>query len=289
MVFQNYAVFPHMTVADNIAFGLKMQKVAPGDIARKVKRAADLMQIGQPARTLLRAIVRRPAPARRRRPRARRRAEACCFMDEPLSNLDALLRLEMRAELKGVLAESKTTTIYVTHDQVEAMSLADRIAVMHGGHIVQAASAMDVYARPATRFVGGFIGNPPMNFLAARAARATRGGRRRSAPSRRRQATGRSSSASGRRMSIPATTAVMTASPPSSASIEPLGPHQLVSLDVGGENFRAVLDNRHARDGQGADAPPSKPQAEQDPLVRRRNRRRHRLNFPRLPEGHRIP
>ncbi|MBP0649847.1 ABC transporter ATP-binding protein, partial [Mycobacterium tuberculosis] len=81
------------------------------------------------------------------------------LMDEPLSNLDALLRLEMRAELKGVLAESKTTTIYVTHDQVEAMSLADRIAVMHGGHIVQAASAMRVYADPATRFVGGFIGN----------------------------------------------------------------------------------------------------------------------------------
>ena len=86
-------------------------------------------------------------------------------MDEPLSNLDALLRLEMRAELKSLLQETQTTTIYVTHDQVEAMSLADRIAVMHGGEIVQYATPMEVYANPATTFVGGFIGNPPMNFL----------------------------------------------------------------------------------------------------------------------------
>ena len=89
------------------------------------------------------------------------------LMDEPLSNLDALLRLEMRAELKGVLAESKTTTIYVTHDQVEAMSLADRISVMHQGQIVQAAAPIEVYRNPAARFVASFIGNPPMNFLPA--------------------------------------------------------------------------------------------------------------------------
>ena len=90
------------------------------------------------------------------------------LMDEPLSNLDALLRMEMRAELKGVVQESRTTTIYVTHDQVEAMSLGDRIAVMHRGRIVQAAAPIDVYRHPADQFVGGFIGSPPMNFLAAR-------------------------------------------------------------------------------------------------------------------------
>ena len=89
------------------------------------------------------------------------------LMDEPLSNLDALLRLEMRAELKGVLAASKTTAIYVTHDQVEAMSLADRISVMNGGHIVQAAEPIEIYRNPANTFVAGFIGNPPMNFLRA--------------------------------------------------------------------------------------------------------------------------
>ena len=94
----------------------------------------------------------------------------CILMDEPLSNLDALLRLEMRAELKGVLAESRTTTIYVTHDQVEAMSLADRIAVMDQGRIVQADRPVEVYRNPAARFVGAFIGNPPMNFLAAERA-----------------------------------------------------------------------------------------------------------------------
>src|SRR5690606_21185785 len=92
------------------------------------------------------------------------------LMDEPLSNLDALLRLEMRAELKGVLADSRTTTIYVTHDQVEAMSLADRISVMDGGRIVQAASPVEVYRNPSARFVGSFIGNPPMNCIQAKKA-----------------------------------------------------------------------------------------------------------------------
>jgi len=89
-------------------------------------------------------------------------------MDEPLSNLDALLRMEMRAELKGILAESNTTTVYVTHDQVEAMSMADRIAIMQGGDIVQAATPVEVYRNPAAHFVGSFIGNPPMNFLLAK-------------------------------------------------------------------------------------------------------------------------
>jgi multiple sugar transport system ATP-binding protein len=167
------------------------------------------------------------------------------LMDEPLSNLDALLRLEMRAELKGVLAASRTTTIYVTHDQVEAMSLADRIAVMHQGRIVQAASPVEVYRNPAARFVGSFIGNPPMNFLPAKSlgdgswsvAGATLAGPR---------ATGgvefaiRPEDVEVGQDGIPATVRV----------VEPLGAHTLVTTDVDGHLFRAVLDsNTDAKPG----------------------------------------
>ena len=166
MVFQNYAVFPHLTVFENIAFGLRMKKMPQADVETKVKRAASLMHIEQ----LLTRYSGQLSGGQRQRvavARALAMEPGVLLMDEPLSNLDALLRLEMRAELKGVLQESRTTTIYVTHDQVEAMSLGDRIAVMHQGRIVQAASPMDVYRDPATHFVGGFIGSPPMNFLPA--------------------------------------------------------------------------------------------------------------------------
>ena len=164
MVFQNYAVFPHMTVFDNIAFGLRMKKVPEAQIKQKVERAATLMHIEQ---QLPKYSGQLSGGQRQRVAVARALAvePEVLLMDEPLSNLDALLRMEMRAELKGLLAESKTTTIYVTHDQVEAMSLADRIAVMHQGHIVQYDAPTKVYHEPATMFVGGFLGNPPMNFL----------------------------------------------------------------------------------------------------------------------------
>jgi multiple sugar transport system ATP-binding protein len=168
MVFQNYAVFPHMTVFENIAFGLRNQKAPEARVRDQVARAASLMHIEG-------LLDRHPAQLsggqRQRVACARALAvePAVLLMDEPLSNLDALLRLEMRAELKSVLQRSRTTTIYVTHDQTEAMSLADRIAVMHGGRIVQVDRPMTVYARPATTFVGGFIGSPPMNFLKLRA------------------------------------------------------------------------------------------------------------------------
>ena len=166
MVFQNYAVFPHMTVAENIGFGLAMQRKDRKTIEAEVRRAAELLHIeselekytgqlsgGQRQRVAVaRALAVRPQ---------------VLLMDEPLSNLDALLRLEMRAELKTLLKESRTTTIYVTHDQVEAMSLADRIAVMQAGQIVQYAPPVEVYKEPATVFCGGFIGSPPMNFLPA--------------------------------------------------------------------------------------------------------------------------
>jgi multiple sugar transport system ATP-binding protein len=164
MVFQNYAVFPHMTVYENVAFGLRMKGADDAEVKTQVERAAGLLHIepyldrypaklsgGQRQRVAVaRALAVRPA---------------VLLMDEPLSNLDALLRLEMRSELKAVLAASGTTTVYVTHDQTEAMGLADRIAVMNKGVIEQIDRPQALYERPATRFVGGFIGSPPMNFI----------------------------------------------------------------------------------------------------------------------------
>ncbi len=168
MVFQNYAVFPHMTVAENIGFGLRMAKADAARVKSQVDKAATLMHI---EKLLARYPAQLSGGQRQRVAVARALAvePAVMLMDEPLSNLDALLRMEMRAELKHVLQAAGTTTIYVTHDQTEAMGLADRIAVMHGGVIEQIAPPMEVYRRPATSFVGGFVGNPPMNFLPVRA------------------------------------------------------------------------------------------------------------------------
>ena len=164
MVFQNYAVFPHLRVRDNIAFGLKMTGAARDRIERQVARTAGLLQLGP---YLDRYPAQLSGGQRQRVAVARALAvePALLLMDEPLSNLDALLRLDMRAELKEVLREAGTTTIYVTHDQTEAMALADRIAVLHGGRIVQIGTPGEIYHTPATRFVGGFVGAPPMNFL----------------------------------------------------------------------------------------------------------------------------
>ncbi len=167
MVFQNYAVFPHLTVFENIAFGLRMAKLDQNTVDKRVKRTAELMHIDP----LLERYSGQLSGGQRQRvavARALAMEPEVLLMDEPLSNLDALLRMEMRAELKSVLAESKTTTIYVTHDQVEAMSMADRIAIMNKGEIVQASDAVDIYRNPSHRFVGSFIGNPPMNFLPAK-------------------------------------------------------------------------------------------------------------------------
>src|SRR5580700_10507738 len=169
MVFQNYAVFPHMTVRANVSFGLRMTGADAARIERQVARVAALLHI-EPY--LDRYPAQLSGGQRQRVAVARALAiePAVLLMDEPLSNLDALLRLEMRAELKGVLQQAGTTTLYVTHDQTEAMGLADRIAVMHGGRIVQCDTPSRVYSRPATAFVGGFVGSPPMNFLDADAA-----------------------------------------------------------------------------------------------------------------------
>src|SRR5580693_467303 len=164
MVFQNYAVFPHMTVRANVGFGLRMTGAEADRIKRQVDRAAALLHI-EPY--LDRYPAQLSGGQRQRVAVARALAvePAVLLMDEPLSNLDALLRLEMRAELKSVLHAAGTTTLYVTHDQTEAMGLADRIAVLYGGRIEQIDSPAEVYAYPATTFVGGFVGSPPMNFL----------------------------------------------------------------------------------------------------------------------------
>jgi len=236
MVFQNYAVFPHLTVFENIAFGLRMKKLPQAEVTRRVTRTAELMHIEQ----LLKRYSGQLSGGQRQRvavARALAMEPDVILMDEPLSNLDALLRLEMRAELKGVLAQSKTTTIYVTHDQVEAMSLADRISVMNGGRIVQAADPVQVYRNPAARFVGSFIGNPPMNFLPA-------------SP----DGSGRWQVA-GRAFDGPAAIAAEFAIRPEDVTpgdtglpaevrvVEPLGPHTLLTCVVAGQPFRAVVES----------------------------------------------
>jgi multiple sugar transport system ATP-binding protein len=237
MVFQNYAVFPHLTVFENIAFGLRMKKLPNAEVEDKVRRAATLMHIegllGRYSGQLSGGQRQRVAVAR-----ALATEPEVLLMDEPLSNLDALLRLEMRAELKGVLQESRTTTIYVTHDQVEAMSLADRIAVMHGGHIVQHATPLEVYRDPATRFVGGFIGNPPMNFLPARRSGAgwEVAGMSLPGPAVARE---RLDFAVRPEDLAPADTGLSGRV----KVVEPLGAHQLVTMEVAGALFRAVLES----------------------------------------------
>jgi multiple sugar transport system ATP-binding protein len=167
MVFQNYALYPHMSVYDNMAFGLKMRKFSRDEIARRVKDAAEILDIGpylnrkprqlsggQRQRVALgRAIVRHPQ---------------VFLFDEPLSNLDAKLRVQMRVELRKLHQRLGTTAIYVTHDQVEAMTLGDRVVVMKDGFVQQVGEPLELYNSPANRFVAGFIGSPAMNFATVR-------------------------------------------------------------------------------------------------------------------------
>jgi len=237
MVFQNYAIFPHMTVFDNIGFGLKMHRHAAGEIKRRVEKNAELMHIehllGRYSGELSGGQRQRVAVAR-----ALAMEPDVILMDEPLSNLDALLRLEMRAELKGVLAASKTTAIYVTHDQVEAMSLADRISVMNGGHIVQAAKPIEIYRNPANRFVAGFIGNPPMNFLKAEKKGA--GSWQVAGCSFKGPKTGQELLFAIRPEDLQPSDNGL---PAAVKIVEPLGAHLLVTCEIAGQSFRAVLDS----------------------------------------------
>ncbi|WP_374312188.1 ABC transporter ATP-binding protein [Dongia sp.] len=167
MVFQNYALYPHMTVADNMGFSLKLKKAPSADIAARVEQAANILGLapyldrfprqlsgGQRQRVAMgRAIVRDPQ---------------VFLFDEPLSNLDAKLRVAMRAEVKELHQRLKTTTVYVTHDQIEAMTMADKIVVMHDGKVEQIGQPLELYDRPQNQFVAGFIGSPAMNFIPGR-------------------------------------------------------------------------------------------------------------------------
>jgi len=169
MVFQNYALYPHMTVYENMAYGLKIAKVPKAEIDQRVRDAAKTLELGQ----LLERRPRQLSGGQRQRVamgRAIVRKPAVFLFDEPLSNLDAKLRVQMRLEIKRLQRELGVTSIYVTHDQVEAMTLADRLIVMNAGIADQIGTPMDVYDRPASVFVAGFIGSPAMNFLAGRVA-----------------------------------------------------------------------------------------------------------------------
>ncbi|MBE9477245.1 MAG: sn-glycerol-3-phosphate import ATP-binding protein UgpC, partial [Proteobacteria bacterium] len=166
MVFQNYALYPHMTVRENMAYGLKIRKIPKDEITRRVNEVADILEIreyldrrprqlsgGQRQRVAMgRAIVREPS---------------VFLFDEPLSNLDAKLRVQMRLEIRKLQKRLGVTSIYVTHDQVEAMTLGDRLMVLNGGYVEQFGTPLELYERPASLFVAGFIGSPSMNFIPA--------------------------------------------------------------------------------------------------------------------------
>ncbi|MBV9959680.1 MAG: ABC transporter ATP-binding protein, partial [Acidobacteria bacterium] len=167
MVFQSYALYPHMTVAENIAYPLRVRRMQRSEIARRVENVARMLEIGG-------LLTRRPrdlSGGERQRvalARAIVREPRVYLMDEPLSNLDARLRVQMRGELKRLQHELGTTTVYVTHDQAEAMTLAHRVAVMRAGRLQQFATPLDIYQRPANRFVAEFVGSPGMNFIEGR-------------------------------------------------------------------------------------------------------------------------
>ncbi len=170
MVFQNYALYPHLTVRRNLGFGLKMRKIPAAEINRRVEAAAQTLAIGH----LLDRRPRQLSGGQRQRValgRAIVREPQAFLMDEPLSNLDAKLRVRMRAEIIALHQRLGVTTIYVTHDQTEAMTMADRIVIMHDGEIQQIATPAEMFAHPANIFVAGFIGMPSMNFLQSRVTR----------------------------------------------------------------------------------------------------------------------
>ena len=164
MVFQNYALYPHMSVRENMAYGLKIRGFEKSDIESRVQRVAGILELG----ALLDRTPRQLSGGQRQRVamgRAIVREPAVFLFDEPLSNLDAKLRVQMRAELQALHKRLSTTSLYVTHDQVEAMTLANRMIVMNGGRAEQIGAPLEVYAKPASTFVASFIGSPPMNLI----------------------------------------------------------------------------------------------------------------------------
>ena len=252
MVFQDYALYPHMTVADNMAFSLTYRGFAKVEIARRIADAARILDIDQ----LLQRYPRQLSGGQRQRVamgRAIVRDPKLFLFDEPLSNLDAKLRVAMRTEIKRLRERVRTTTIYVTHDQVEAMTLADRIVVLNGGVIEQLGTPEDVYERPATTFVASFIGAPPMNLMPCQVV--GEGG-------------DRAVQVGPARFALPATTSANAAkaatvgirpehfewidagSPQVSATagvVELLGSDTLVAFSLAGQDVQARLPPRHVR------------------------------------------
>lgn len=170
MVFQNYALYPHMTVFENMAFGLRLKGVPRREIEERVREAADILGLEE----LMKRLPKQLSGGQRQRVavgRAIVRKPKVFLFDEPLSNLDAKMRVEMRSELSRLHRRLGATMVYVTHDQVEAMTMGDRIVVMNRGRIQQVAPPLEVYRKPANRFVAGFIGTPPMNFIEGRVVR----------------------------------------------------------------------------------------------------------------------
>ncbi len=248
MVFQSYALYPHMNVRENMAFPLKMMRLPAQEIASRVKTAAAMLGIdalldrkprelsgGQRQRVALgRAIVREPA---------------VFLMDEPLSNLDAKLRVQTRAEIKRLHLELKKTFIYVTHDQAEAMTMSDRIAVMDQGRLQQYGTAQDIYDRPRNQFVAGFMGSPPMNFLEGRLEPAGEsqifawpGGRVPIAPGRRVAGQAGQPAILGirpERVTVAPEGQGLAGIPATVYIEEPMGSDLFVTLEAGGTRFKA--------------------------------------------------
>lgn len=256
MVFQSYALYPHMTVYENIAFGMQVRRVPRQIIRQRVNEAAEILQLkqvlnrkprelsgGQNQRVALgRAIVREPA---------------VFLMDEPLSNLDAKLRSQMRLEIRELQQRLEATMIYVTHDQVEAMTMGDKIAVMRNGRLQQLGTPIELYNRPFNRFVGQFIGSPPMNFLAGQVEQST-GGLYLACEENRRFLLSRNvsdplSELAGRRVlaGIRAESLELDSEntgigyPFRVSSVEVLGSESLINLSVGSGTWTAKLQGQH--------------------------------------------
>jgi multiple sugar transport system ATP-binding protein len=247
MVFQSYALYPHMTVRENLEFGLRLRKMAQAEIDERVNKAADILGItdlldrkpkqmsgGQRQRVAVgRAIVRNPS---------------VFLFDEPLSNLDAKLRVQMRAEISKLQKRLKTTTVYVTHDQVEAMTMGDRIAILKDGDLHQVGTPLEVYEKPANTFVASFIGTPPMNLLDCAVSRSRLVGEGFSLPVPARYG----ELAEGRKLVVgirpESLSAAGEASEPTSPIavevevVEPLGHENIVHARVGDEFVTATLD-----------------------------------------------
>jgi multiple sugar transport system ATP-binding protein len=247
MVFQNYALYPHMTVADNMAFSMKLRKAPRQEIDERVRRAAGILGLER----LLDRYPRQLSGGQRQRVamgRAIVRDPQVFLFDEPLSNLDAKLRVQMRTEIKELHQRLKTTTIYVTHDQIEAMTMADKIVVMHDGIVEQIGAPLELYDRPANLFVAGFIGSPAMNFFNGRiamngkAAFETAGGIELPLPGKPANSGGQAAIYGVRPEHF---TLAEDGAPGEVVVVEPTGSEIQVFAKVGGQEVTAVFRERH--------------------------------------------